>query len=185
MNAVTDEQLLNWIANGDESLLGTLFERHHVALFNFSLQMLQNRAQAEDLVQETFLRMLRFADRFRGEGSVKAWMFNIARNLIYDVYRQQKRQAITEEEDLDGFEDQAVTPEIHAQIGQNQQLLVKAMTMLSETAREALWLGRFQFERYEELGQALGCTTGNARVRVHRAVKQLRQHYLSLSEEAM
>ena len=91
MQAVSDEQLIEWIARGDRSCLGTLFERHHRALFNFVFQMTRNAALAEDLVQETFLRMLKAAGSFRGDGSFKSWMFHIARNQVYDHLRREKR----------------------------------------------------------------------------------------------
>lgn len=55
MKAVTDEQLIHWVAAGDASCLGTLFERHHRSVYQFCLQMTRNPAHAEDVVQEVFL----------------------------------------------------------------------------------------------------------------------------------
>ena len=75
MKAVTDEQLIQWVADGDSSCLATLFERHHRALYSFVLQITRHRAQSEDLVQDVFLKILKKAKSFRGDSSFKACGF--------------------------------------------------------------------------------------------------------------
>jgi RNA polymerase sigma-70 factor (ECF subfamily) len=70
MQAVSDEQLIEWVANGDSSCLGTLFERHNTAVYQYCRQMTRQSAQAEDLVQEVFLKLLRKAGSYRREGWV-------------------------------------------------------------------------------------------------------------------
>jgi len=57
MHAVSDEQLIEWVARGDASCLGTLFERHNRSVYQFCRQMTRDSAQAEDLAQEVFLRI--------------------------------------------------------------------------------------------------------------------------------
>jgi RNA polymerase sigma-70 factor (ECF subfamily) len=84
MQAVSDEQLIRWVADGDASCLGTLFERHHRGLYRYCLQMTRSGSISEDLVQEVFLKVLKRASSFRAEGSCKAWIFNIARNVTFD-----------------------------------------------------------------------------------------------------
>ena len=75
MQAVSDEQLIEWVAGGDASCLGTLFERHHRALYQFCLQIVRQRALAEDVVQDTFMKVLKKAT-LKGErkkGKVKIY----------------------------------------------------------------------------------------------------------------
>ncbi len=93
MQAVSDEQLIEWVANGDASCLGTLFERYHTSVYQFCLRMTRNPGYAEDVTQEVFLRVLKKAGSFRHEGTFKGWLFNIARNITLDYLRKQKRQA--------------------------------------------------------------------------------------------
>ena len=175
MQAVSDEQLIEWVANGDSSCLGTLFERHNKAVFQFCLQITRNPTYAEDIVQEVFLKILRKAGSFRGEGTFKAWMFNIARNATMDYLRKSKRQGNTTP--LDSFTDTLLvdhrTAEQAAEGSQNLGMLEKAMARLPEHFQEVIWLGRFEFNSFDELAQALGCKTGTARVRMHRAMQQL------------
>ena len=84
MQAVSDEQLIRWVAEGDASCLGTLFERHQKGLYNYALQLTRSPALSEDLVQELFLKLLKKASSFRGESSFKAWAYHILRNLNFD-----------------------------------------------------------------------------------------------------
>jgi RNA polymerase sigma-70 factor (ECF subfamily) len=64
---------------------------------------------------------------------------------------------------------------------QKMNLVMQALAILPEAAQQVIWLGRFQFENYDELGQALGCNAGTARVRMHRAMALLNSTYTSIN----
>ena len=183
MQAVSDEQLIQWVANGDHSCLGTLFERHHRGVYQYCLQLTRSRAASEDLVQDVFLRILRKAKSFRGEGTFKGWMFNIARNVTLDHLRRAARRETVADVD-DGLGGQLVDHRSAEQAAAGReyvQLLLQAMAGLPMAMREVIWLGRFEFATYEELGQALNCNAGAARVRMHRAMKQLNETYVEIN----
>jgi RNA polymerase sigma factor (sigma-70 family) len=183
MQAVSDEQLIRWVAGGDPSCLGTLFERHNRSVYQYCLQMTRQSALSEDLVQEVFLKLLRRADSFRGDGSFKAWMFNIARNVTFDSLRKAKRQTSLSDTDemVDDHQVDFRSAERVATGEQNMQLVAEALAVLPAAVREVIWLGRFEFQGYEELGKALGCTRDTARVRMHRAMKQLNTTFASIN----
>jgi len=183
MRAVTDEQLIQWVAAGDTSCLATLFERHHKAVYQFCLQMTRHPAQSEDLVQDVFIKILRKAGSFRGEGLFKAWMFNIARNITLDHIRKSKRQGSQslDDEMLENNLTDQRSAEQSAAGTQKLNLVMQALALLPEAAQQVIWLGRFQFESYAELGQALGCNAGSARVRMHRAMALLNSTYTSIN----
>ena len=175
MRAVTDEQLIQWVADGDASCLGTLFERHHRVLYQYCHQLTRNAATSEDIVQEVFIKLLKKARDFRGQGSFKSWMFSIAHNVGMDYLRKIKRRGDSyRDEDIavDSFVDPHST---ERQVAGKQSLLLvaKALAELPATTREVIWLGRFVFDSYEELGSALQCSSSAARVRMHRAMQQL------------
>lgn len=185
MQAVTDEQLIRWVADGDASCLGTLFERHHRALYRYCLQMTRSSAMSEDLVQEVFIRLLRHADSFRAEGSCKAWIFNIARNVTLNHLRKLGTE-VREAQDQDGemTDEQLIDHRSSEQVvagRQNLQLVEHALAQIPAAAREVIWLGRFVFDDYEELARALGCTAGAARVRMHRAMEALQSTLLRMN----
>jgi RNA polymerase sigma factor (sigma-70 family) len=175
MQAVSDEQLIRWVADGDVSCLGTLFERHHRGVYQYCLQLTRSQAVSEDLVQDVFLKLLQKAASFRGEGSCKAWIFNIARNVAFDYLRRAQHRTVTDEEGDDEaaqLVDHRSTEQVAA-AEQNLHLVARALEEIPATAREVIWLGRFVFEDYEDLARALGCTVSAARVRMHRAMQQL------------
>ena len=64
---------------------------------------------------------------------------------------------------------------------QKINLVMQALALLPEAAQQVIWLGRFQFENYDDLGQALGCNTGTARVRMHRAMTLLNSTYTRIN----
>ena len=175
MQAVPDEQLIRWVADGDASCLGTLFERHHRGVYRYCLQMTHSTAMSEDLVQEVFLKVLKKAASFRAEGSCKAWIFNIARNVTFDSLRKAEPESAVESGDHESAErliDHRSSEQVAAG-HQNLQLLERALAEIPATAREVIWLGRFVFDDYDELARALGCTASAARVRMHRAMQAL------------
>ena len=182
MRAVSDEQLIEWVANGDASCLGTLFERHHKGVYKFCLQMTRNPEQAEDVVQEVFMKVLKKAGSFRHQGTFKGWMYNIARNATLDYFRKNKRHKIMAP--LDDYAESKLVDHQSAEDvtagAEKIKLLEKALSMLPLNFQEVILLGRFEFGNFEELAQALGCKTGTARVRMHRAMQQLTLAYTEL-----
>lgn len=183
MKAVNDEQLIQWVADGDPSCLATLFERHHRGVYRFFLQMLGDRALCEDLVQDVFLKVLRKARTFRGNGSFKGWLYNIARNVGLDELRKSRRQG-TDTLDEEMMNEQLTdhrSAEQDAAGRQKASRVLKALACLPAAAQEVIWLGRFEFDNYKELGQALNCNAGTARVRMHRAMALLNTTYTSMT----
>ena len=182
MRAVSDEQLIQWVAAGDSSCLATLFERHHRGVFQFCQRMVRDRAQSEDLVQDVFLKMLSKARSFRGEGSFKGWMFNIARNVTLDYIRTAKRRGgeSISDEHMDQHLADHRSAEQSAAGSQKMNFVLQAIARLPAAAQEVIWLGRFEFDNYEELGQALDCNAGTARVKMHRAMALLNSTYMNI-----
>jgi RNA polymerase sigma-70 factor (ECF subfamily) len=183
MEAVSDEQLIEWVAKGDASCLGTLFERHHRGVYQFCLRMTRNPAYAEDITQDVFMRVLKKAGGFRHEGTFKGWLFNIARNMALDYMRKQKRQGNTLPMD-DFAASQLVDSRSAEQAAETfEQLgaLETALASLPPHYREVILLGRFEFKSFKHLAQALGCKTGTARVRMHRAMQQLNLAFAELN----
>ena len=84
-------------ARGDIAKLGILFERHHRALFDFLVRMTGNVSAAEDLVQDVFVRVLKYRATWRSEGRFETWLFRIARNARADYFRTRRPDAPIDE----------------------------------------------------------------------------------------
>lgn len=179
---ITDEELMLRVREGEPMKLGELFERHHARLYRFCLRMTANPALSEDLVQDVFARMLRYRRTFRPNSRFLPWMYRMARNVTHDHFRRSSREepaADTPETRRDDapladqrlVEDEAVG------------LLRDALQRLPADKREVLVLSRFQSRKYQEIAELLDCSEGAIKVRVHRAIKQLRDIYAEILEQ--
>ncbi len=151
-NSMSDEELMAQVRSGVGEMLGVLFERYHVPLFNFYLKLTGDRTASEDLVQEVFFRILKYRHSYRPETAFRAWMYQIARNARVDLLRKRRPETSFEAE-----MSPAVAPVDTAQQSQEALLLHSALMQISEDKREVLVLSRFQDLKYEEIAQLLGC----------------------------
>ncbi len=170
------------VKNGDLDKLGLLFERYHRALFGFLFHMTGQRELSEDMVQNVFYRVLKYRHAFRGDGEFKTWMYHIARNVMNDhgraIKRTVKHQEVTElAETVAG--DFSADALIHKK--QELAILQDALSRLNEESREILILSKFQELKYHEIAQIMEITEGAVKVRVHRAINQLRNTFLQIA----
>jgi RNA polymerase sigma factor (sigma-70 family) len=175
MNSVPDEDVMLQVRDGEVQMLGVLFDRYQAPLFNFYSKMTQDRTVSEDLVQEVFLRILRYRQTYRPGTTFRTWMYQIARNTRIDQVRKVRPESPLATEPI-----APTRSSDDAQRQQEAQLLQRALMQLPEDKREILILSRFQELKYDEIARLLGCETGAVKVRVHRALQQLREVYMGL-----
>jgi RNA polymerase sigma-70 factor (ECF subfamily) len=189
MSTATDRELMVSVQRGDVARLGELFERHHRRLYHTFVRLIGDRAASEDLVQEVFVRILRYRDTFRSDAEFTPWMFTLARNVAHDHRQSRKRLRLVDAEPTAGLEgayrapetaDGEPTPPTRLEDEQTRRRLERALASLSPDRREALALARFAELPYEEIGAIVGATTGAVKVRVHRALNDLRSAYLDI-----
>lgn len=175
VNSISDEELMSQVRSGVGEMLGALFERYHIALFNFYLKLTGDRSGSEDLVQEVFFRILKYRQSYRPDTPFRAWMYQIARNARLDLLRRRRSETSWEPEMSPAF-----VPQDTAQQSQETALLHRALMLMPEEKREVLVLSRFQDLKYEEIAQMLGCETGTVKTRVFRALQELREIFQEL-----
>ena len=170
------------VRDGEVEKLGVLFERHQRMLFNFFVRLTHNRELSEDLVQEVFFRMLKYRHTFQPENQFRSWMFQIARNAHFDASRKRQREARLNSP-VSGEEMVAPEPTPDQRAGRQQEirLLQRALARLPLEKREVLLLSRVQELKYNEVAEILGCDAGTVKVRVHRALKELRDIFRELT----
>ena len=183
MDALSDNQIMLRVRDGKLDHLGLLFERYHRMLFSFFYNRNKDIQLSEDLVQNVFVRVLKYRHRYRGEGEFKHWLFHIARNVGTDHYRKKKiRFADSIDDWKDQLSDQNNTPTQHM-IQQEQMTQLKAaLDRLDPEKREIIMLSKLEGLRYKEIGQRLGCTEGAVKVKVYRALKALKEFYQQLED---
>ncbi len=163
------------VRNGEIGSLGFLFERHHRPLYAFFVRLTGSRLAAEDLVQEVFVRLLKYRHTFRG-GEFKPWMFRLARNAAADHYGRRRPEDPLPEGGREPASSEPLVSDTVVSDEQQARLRV-ALDRLPPEKRELLLLARFQLLPYDEIARLLDTSVGAVKVRVHRALKDLRQAY--------
>ena len=175
-NSLPDEELMLQVREGVGEMLGVLFDRYQLPLFNFYCRLSGDRAVSEDLVQDVFFRILKYRQSYRPGTPFRAWMYQIARNARHDYRRKHPEATPLDPETL------PTTASIDiAESEQQAALLHKALLMLPEEKREVLILSRFQELKYDQIARLLDCEVGTIKVRVHRALRQLRAIFERIS----
>jgi len=147
-----------------------LWETFHTGLRHFILQRIPDEQSADDVLQETFLKIHTHIDALRDQDRLQSWMYQIARNAIADYYRQQKA-TIALPEDLPIPEE----PDIEDDVIKDLIPGVKAMVeSLPAAYREALILTEYEGLSQRELAQRLGLSFSGAKSRVQRAREKLK-----------
>jgi RNA polymerase sigma-70 factor (ECF subfamily) len=177
---VSDEQLMARVAAGDERALEALYDRHAAAAMGLALRIMGDRASAEDVVQETFLRVWRHAASFRREqGRFTSWMFSIAHRLAIDGLRRrsvrpQPAQSAAEEQAMARqASDEAAVPEA-AWASMRQQQVRQALASLPKEQLQVIELAYFQGLTRQEIAAATQSPVGTVHTRARLALEKLR-----------
>lgn len=162
---------------------------HLDALYANALRLTRSRTEAEDLVQETYVKALRFYDHFERGTNVKAWLFRVQYNTFVNRYRRGVRERDAQAElARDRATDSAigqdvlralVDPEAGALRPMLAQELTTAMNELPEEQRLVLGLADVEGLSYKEIAAAVGCPIGTVMSRLHRARRALRENLLA------
>ena len=178
-----DHALMLCVRDGDTDQLGVLFERHHRPLYGFFVHLTGQRSSSEDLVQQVFYRILKYRHSYRDEGNFCTWMYHLARKVAADFYQKSNRTPFPflEPEQLHAVPDHGPHAAQQAEHKDNLSLMQKALDGLPTQERELLLLHRFQHVPHEELARLHNCSTGAMKVRVHRALQNLRDGFFRLA----
>jgi len=180
MHELTDNALMLNVKSGDLGKLGLLYERHKKRLFGFFYNLNGNATVSEDLVQNVFVRMLKYRHTYSGEGSFMAWMFSTARNVHHDHFKKQGSQWHYDIDSMghkvEAYDNLEETSDLQDAVS----ILKRAMSKLAPEKREILLLSKFKAMKFSEIGTLLGCSEGTAKVKAHRALKELKTIYMQL-----
>lgn len=172
----SDESLMESLSGGRLDCAAELFERYHGRLYNFFLRMTGDRPLSEDLTQSVFERLIRYRTSYVAGRSFRSWIYQIARNVRIDQLRK-NHHLVSDYVDTEtiGGGEAPVTRRLETR--EAEQRLHRALRLLPEEQREVLVLTRFQELKYREVAALLHCSEGAVKVRVHRAIKELRAVY--------
>ena len=139
---LTDEKIMTRVKEGQLPELSHLFDRYHVALFNFFLKLTGDRDKSEDLTQNLFYRVIRYRDTYNADkGTFKSWLYQMARNLHVDYCKQEKKIADIVKDSYHYPEDVAMQEEGFKE--KDFERLESALSGLGPVDRELILLSRF------------------------------------------
>ena len=172
---VSDETLMQQVVAGNVAAFQTLYDRHHRVVFNFLLHFLGDRSAAEDLLQETFLRVFAHREDYRPTAAVRTWLFTIARNLLIDRRRRMgARPEYPDDEALQEVSDPSPSPLARLEGRALEERLHLAVTRLPPFQREVVLFSRFAGLSHEEIARVTQASPGAVRVALHRGLRRLR-----------
>lgn len=172
--AFSDNELMRLVKEGDLDKLALLYDRYAKALFAFFYRQISNAPASEDLVQNVFIRIIKYRTRFRAEGHFTTWLFAVAHNVKNDYFRKTLR--LRDEWTLRDEDARAgIDPAGEVEAGERSAALRKAIDRLTPGQREALILCRIQGLKSKETARILNCSENTVKARLFRAVEKLRE----------
>jgi RNA polymerase sigma-70 factor, ECF subfamily len=175
----TDAAVVARVRAGDSEAFRALVDQHARAIFRLAFRMLGNEPDADDVVQETFLRAYRQIDRFESRANFGTWLYRIAVNCSLDLLRQRPRRPQEQgHEDAEAIAAERETnpsPERLAFSAEVQAKVTLALQDLSAAERAAFLLRHFEGQSIGEIGRALGLRTSATKHTVFRAVQKMRR----------
>jgi RNA polymerase sigma-70 factor (ECF subfamily) len=182
----SDESLMLRYRDGDVRAFELLVTRHRKPLFNFILRFVRDTAAAEDVTQETFLRLIKGADAYERQAKFTTWLYTIARNLCVDAARRGKHRKAASldapigDEDgsaslLDLVPDGGAAVDRQAQSKELRLRLQQAIESLPDEQREIFLLREVADLQFNEIANVIGCPENTVKSRMRYALEKLRE----------
>lgn len=184
----SDEELIERFQNGDLYAFDLIVKRYKNQLLNFVYRFLGNAEEAEDLVQETFLRVYRNRKAYQKVAKFSTWIYTIAGNLAKTELRKRKRRKFFSISDLGYNEkdydisDEAYNPEKDVDGRMKEEIIHREIEALSPKFREVIILRDVQQLSYEEISQIVNIPLGTVKSRVNRGRLKLQEKLKSILE---
>ena len=180
-----DAQLVARSLKHDHEAFGQLIDRHASAIVNLGYRMIGNRAEAEDLAQETFLAAYKALSTFRADSKFSTWLYRIAANKCKDWLRVKRpgqgQYDLDADESLDLYVMEDRTPEVLLSQQQVAQELEQAIQRLPPLYREAFVLKHVEGLSYDEMEEILGANGDTLKMRVYKGRVQLSRELAALN----
>lgn len=191
---LSDEEVFERFLDGDTDAYRTLIERYHDDLLRFLTRLVNDRAGAEDLFQETFLQIHQSAHTFDVSRRFRPWLFTIAANKARDYLRKRIRQRTVDLSAPIGGPDGTATfvdllevdvpsPDAALDASERDALVQGALARLQPPLREILLLAYFQRLSYQQIADDLGIPLGTVKSRMHAAVAAFARAWQAVTRE--
>ena len=178
---IQDHEIMLSVKNGDIHKLGKLFDKHSKGLYNYFRLQISDRSTSEDLVQNVFYSILKYRHTYKDGADFKTWMYTIARNEKNNFFR--KRKLLSSDIDPELPDEDRKTPEEDLVNKADEDNLRAALDRISPDNRELITMYRFTGLPYSRIAEIVGCEVGALKVRMYRAMKELKEKFYNVSGE--
>ena len=172
-----DRELIALCARGDEDAFTILYHRYKGRILNYFYRFLGNRERAEELMQETFVRVWRAAPKFQGKGaSFLTWLYAISHHLAASQLRKRRYLSLplskeSEEEQLSKANEVPIERQLIKR--EEEEMVKRSILRLPPRQREVILLRHYEGLTYREISDVVGCPLGTAKTRFHHGIKKL------------
>ena len=173
-----DTVLFQQIAEGNKDAFRILYEHTYQSIYVYLLSIVQNKEEAEDLLQETFIRVRLYVDRYSDQGKPLAWMFTIARNLAYMRLRELKKKSFQKFETIQNMIGFSVIQNVEDRI-----VLEGAFQVLNDEERSIVLLHAVSGMKHKEIASILNKPLSTVLSKYNRAIKKLNQELSNNGKE--
>jgi len=197
---LADEELMFRCKKGDMGAFELIVRRYQSQMISYISRVIGDQHRAEDLAQETFLRVLNSVKRYQAKGHFKNWLYLIATNLCRNEIRNRKRQSTDVFSDLDLEQDEHSTDHIVSTMEnllsdtrylpdqlyekkERQQMIRQQVNNLPDNQKLSLILITYQELSYQEVSTIIGCSISAVKSLVHRARQSLKRKLIELGVE--
>ncbi len=187
---MTEQELIIQLRQKDEEAFNGLFHQYSGMVLNTALGLIQNHEEAEDVVQEVFIEVLRSIEGFEGKSSLKTWLYRLTISKSLDHLRARKRQKrgglftfISFQNDQSWMHQPDFNhPGVQLENKQRAAVLFKAINQLAENQKIAFTLSKLEQRSQSEIAEIMGCSVGAVESLLQRAKqrlqKLLREYYV-------
>jgi RNA polymerase sigma-70 factor (ECF subfamily) len=183
---VTKENIQQYISkalNGDEKAYEALLKRYRHGIYNMIYQMIKNREETEDLVQETFIKAFKSLDSYNDSFAFSTWLYKIAFNHCIDSIRKKKLKTLPLDKPIDLKEgqvrheirDETTSPEGSFLFMERKKRIQHTIESLPKKYKEAIILRHQEDKSYEEISEILNIPLGTVKARIFRAREMLKK----------
>lgn len=175
MSNEQDVVTLKMIANGDSKAFESLLYKYQSLVYGYCMKMLKNKQKAEDITQETWIRVLRHAHTYKPTGSAKSWIMSISRNLVMDEFRSTKKWVDLEDHVWNSIEDTQADIEKLFHENELNEKLNQAFAELPENQKIILTMVLIEELSQAEVAKNLNTSVGAVKASLFRSRENLKK----------
>lgn len=175
MAIIEDQHYINLILNGNPNAFATLVDRYKDMVYTLALKMVTNREEAEEIAQDTFIKIYNSLSKFKGESKFSTWVYKITYNTCLDALKKRKKEkTVSYIEDFNEHQTKAIESVLES-IDENEKnkAIQKCLEELPGDDGFLLTLYYFDGQSIEEISKAMKVTTDNVKVKLFRTRKKL------------